>query len=89
MAVRGAQAILGTFQRVGVLCLAGGARSCIAHGLSEAPDTFSITPLVGGASGCVSGVLLESWDAVSVVFVNSYAQLNAYVRIAVEYSQIQ
>lgn len=74
MAVRGAHAVIAKFSRVGVLCLDAAARTCIAHGLPEAPDSFTFTPLVGGsntASIVPQTWWVESWDASLIVFVNS------------------
>ena len=88
MAVRGAQAIITYFRRTGILCLVAADRTCVAHGLPEAPDTFTFTPLVGGAGGqCMTGWFVESWDATSIVFVNSANQgLRGYVDLAVVHS---
>ena len=94
MALRDPQAVLGTFINAGVLCLAPSARTCIAHGLPETPDSFSYTPLIGGATGavCVIGHaawFVESWDAPALVFVNSTsAGIRGYLRAAVEYAVI-
>ena len=91
MALRNPQALLGTFMRAGVLCFSGTqGRTCIAHGLPETPDSFSFTPVVGGTGNCISSLVVESWDATSIVFVNSHSiAQSVYVRIAVEYRQIQ
>ena len=90
MSLRDPQALLGTFMRAGVLCFAPSARTCIAHGLPEAPDTFSLTPLMGHSSTCFVGIGLESWDATSSVFVNSYASGGTgYLRMAVEFSTVR
>ena len=90
MSLRDPQALLGTFMRAGVLCLAPAGRTCIAHGLTETPDSFSFMPLVGGGGNCISGAMVESWDATSIVFVNSHSNgLRGYLRTAVEYRAIQ
>ena len=93
MTLRDPHAVLGTFIRAGVLCLGPSERTCVAHGLPETPDSFSFIPLVGGIShACVagnSGWYLESWDATSLVFVNSSSiSIKGYLRAAVEYAQI-
>lgn len=75
MSLRDPQALLGTFTRAGVLCLAPGGRTCVAHGLPSTPDWFNFTELVGTTALASFGQwLIESWDSVSIVFVNSIAQ---------------
>lgn len=73
MALRNPAALLATFTYAGVLCLAPAGRTCIAHGLPETPDSFSLVTL--GASGNASlhppAAHIESWNATSVVFINS------------------
>ena len=90
MAVRGAQAIIATYSRVGLLCVAGSARTCIAHGLPEAPDAIGFVPVIGGsntASLHPQCLHLESWDATSVVFVHSIGlTTNLYVDMHVIHS---
>ena len=71
---------------MGVLCLAAAARTCVAHGLGEAPDSMTFTPLVGGSNTASIVPLtwwVESWDATSVVFVNSVSgvTVNGYVNL--------
>ncbi len=78
MALRSTQALLATFTRAGVLCLAPEARTCVAHGLPETPDSFSYTLLkVTGLTliatmNCTVGGYLESWDSISMVFNNCF-----------------
>lgn len=71
MALRDPQARLTTFSRCGVLCLAGGGRTCVAHTLPETPDTFFYQLLTGGGTVSILSAYVESWDATSIVFVNS------------------
>lgn len=90
MSLRNPRALLGTYIQAGVLCFAGAARTCVAHSLPETPDTFNFTPVVGGAGNCLSSLVVESWDATSIVFVNSHNVIqSAMIRVAVEYRQIQ
>ena len=90
MSLRNPQALLGTLQRAGVLCLASGGRTCIAHGLPSTPDsiTFSHTNL----ATATYGAFLESWDSTYLSFLNSLqgtTPLAIYIRVAVEHSIIQ
>lgn len=73
MALRSASALLGTFTYSGVLCIAAQGRTCIAHGLPETPDAFSFTPLglTANASLYPQSAHVESWNATSIVIVNS------------------
>lgn len=91
MALRNPQALLGTFIRAGVICLAAAARTCIAHSLPATPDIFAFTPLAGNlnATACVVGGFLESWDGTSLVFVNSFnTVVPGYLTAAVAHSII-
>lgn len=75
MALRDPQALLGTFTRAGVLCIAPQARTCLAHGLPATPDWFNYREIVGGTAGASLGqFMVESWDATSIVIVNSINQ---------------
>lgn len=98
MSVRGAHAILGTFVRAGILCLAAQSAACFLHGLPQAPDTFSWVQLSSEwATASLSGpvvspaaVALRSWDGTTVQLYNANnASIALYVRVAVEQSVIQ
>lgn len=89
MALRNPAALLGTFTYAGILCLAPNGRTCIAHGLPETPDSFSLITLAqsGNASLHPPSAHLESWNAVSAVFVNSINfGIAAYVKAQVIWS---
>lgn len=92
MALRNPQALLGTYIRAGVLCLAPSARTCLAHGLPATPDSFSFTPMSVGASAALASnqqIGLESWDSTYVSFTNSSAVgAVGYLRAAVEHSYV-
>lgn len=94
MSFRASHAKLANYIRAGVLCVDGvAARTCIAHGLPDVPDSFSFTPIArGSALGCVSGVFVESFDATSIVFVNSFTAAGTAVvgmlRMATEFQGI-
>lgn len=89
MALRTAQVKLGTLVRAGVLSLAQGGPTCVAHTLPATPDSITWAPVVT-PNACPTGTYLQSWDGISVIFVNSVAaQNNIYVRIAVEHTIIQ
>lgn len=86
MALRNPAALLATFTYSGLLCLAPAARTCIAHTLPATPDVINLSPVVFSANASLhpwaAGV--ESWNATSIVFVNSInfglaAQLHAAV----------
>lgn len=90
MSLRATQALVGTSQRLGVLCLAGAGRTCIAHGLPETPDTILFSAVGHAGTPCVHGLYLESWDATSVVFNNVQNSPAAiYLRLAVETAVIR
>lgn len=95
MALRNPQALIGTLVRAGVLCIDGvAARTCIAHGLPETPDSFSFVPLAGRTqTACYVGVGVESWDATSIVFVvSNTATATAcpvYLKVEVTHSSIE
>ncbi|MDO8689282.1 MAG: hypothetical protein Q7R39_04620 [Dehalococcoidia bacterium] len=90
MAVRSSAVVLGTFVRTGVLCLPSG-RSCLAHGLPEAPDSLSFVPLFTAvAATCLNLCYIECWDSAGVTFINSSAlSTPGYLRLAVEHSFIK
>lgn len=73
MSLRATSALLGTFVYAGVLCIAPQGRTCVAHGLPETPDSFSLVTLGASANASLHppAVHIESWNATSVVFVNS------------------
>lgn len=88
MALRDPQALIATYARSGVLCLGSGARTCVAHGLPETPDTFDFQQIVGGVGAASLGqFMVESWDATSIVLVNSVAQsVRGYLQATVIHS---
>lgn len=73
MALRNPSALNTRFTYSGVLSLASGARTCIAHGLPETPDVILFSPIAYAANASLHphAAGLESWNAVSAVFVNS------------------
>lgn len=96
MALRNPHALLGTYSRAGVLCLAPEARTCIDHGLPETPDTFSLTLLKAtgltliATMNCTVGGYLESWNSVSMVFNNCFINgVYSYLTCSAEHSIVR
>lgn len=73
IALRNPSALLAVFAYAGVLCLAPAGRTCIAHGLPSTPDTFSLVTLGASANASLHppAIHIESWNATSVVYINS------------------
>jgi len=83
MALRNPSALISTYSYAGVLCLAPAGRTCIAHSLPETPDVVLFSPISFATNASLhpysAGV--ESWNATSIVFVNS---INFGLAVSVE-----
>jgi hypothetical protein len=90
MSLRTPNAVLGTFIRAGVLCVATGAGvTCLAHGLPQTPDTILWSPITPGTGTySAAGLILQSWDGVALYFGNSGGAAVVNLRASVEWSAI-